>query len=95
MAEVRLSPRAEQDIRSIWHSIAQENEPAADGLLRRMLDKADLAATHPRMGAARPELSSTARVLIEGNYVLIYEPKAYGLLVVAIVYGGRDPDNWI
>lgn len=95
MAEARLSPRAEQDIRDIWCTIAIDNEPAADALLRRMLEKADLAATQPNMGVARPELSPTARILIEGSYILIYEPMPYGILVVAIVYGGRDHESWI
>lgn len=95
MAEARLSPRAEQDLRDIWHTIAIDNEHAADMLLRHMLEKADLAATQPHMGVARPELSPTARILIEGNYILIYEPMTYGILVVAIVYGGRDPESWL
>lgn len=95
MAEARLSPRAEQDLRDIWHTIAIDNEYAADTLLRHMLEKADLAATQPHMGVGRPELSPTARILIEGNYILIYEPMAYGILVVAIVHGGRDPESWL
>ena len=60
-----------------------------------MIEKAELAAAHTNMGVARPELSRTARILIEGNYILIYEPKDYGILVVAIVHGGRDPENWM
>lgn len=95
MAEARLSPRAELDIRGIWYNIAVDNEPAADALLRRMLEKADLAASQPNMGVARPELSPTARILIEGNYILIYEPTAYGILVITIVHGGREPESWV
>ncbi|MGJ8570634.1 MAG: type II toxin-antitoxin system RelE/ParE family toxin [Hoeflea sp.] len=95
MAEARLSPRAEHDIRDIWRSIALDNEAAADNLLRRMLDRAELAATQPNMGVSRPELSPSARILIEGNYILIYEPQAYGILVVTIVHGGRDPESWV
>lgn len=95
MAEARLSPRAEQDLRDIWQNIAIDNEPAADALLRRILEKTDLAATQPKMGVARPELSFTARILVEGNYILIYEPMAYGILVVAIVHGGRDSEGWL
>lgn len=75
--------------------IARDNEPAADNLVRRFLERADLAATQPSMGAPRPELSPTARLLIEGNYVLIYEPMDYGILLVAIVHGGRNPANWL
>jgi len=95
LAECRFSPRAEQDVRDIWRNIAIDNEAAADALLYRMLEKAHLAATQPKMGAARPELSSTARILIEGNYILIYEPMPYGVLVLAIVHGGRNPDGWL
>jgi len=95
VADYRFSPRAEQDIRDIWRNIAIDNVPAADALLRRMLDRADLAATQPDMGVARSELSPTARILIEGNYILIYEPMPYGILIVAIVHGGRNPDSWL
>ncbi len=95
MAKFLLSPRAEQDLREIWRSIAQDNEPAADALLRRLLAKAELAAEQPGMGAPRPELSSSARILIEGNYIMIYEPIPDGIVVVAIVYGMRNPDSWL
>ncbi|SNZ19430.1 hypothetical protein SAMN06265368_2515 [Cohaesibacter gelatinilyticus] len=47
------------------------------------------------MGAPRPELSQTARLLIEGSYIAIYEPKSYGVFIVAVVYGGRKPENWL
>lgn len=47
------------------------------------------------MGTARPELSVTARVLIEGRYIVIYEPQMEGILVVAIVHGMRDPEHWL
>ncbi len=37
----------------------------------------------------------TARVLIEGRYIVIYEPQLEGILVVAIVHGMRDPEHWL
>lgn len=95
MAKYIFSPRAEEDLRDIWRSIAPDNERAADSLLRRILDKAELAAGQPLMGAPRPELSATARILIEGRYVVIYEPMTYGIFVVAVVYGPRDVDSWL
>lgn len=95
MARYRLTPRAEQDLRDIWRSIASENEGAADSLLLCMFDKLALAAAQPRMGSARPELSSTARILIEGNYIIIYEPEPEGILAVAVVHGARDPARWL
>lgn len=95
MAELRLTPRAENDLRQIWRTIAADNEAAADALLRRFLDKAAMAAKHPNISVARPDLSPTARILIEGNYILIYEPQGDGVLIIAIVHGGRDPAAWI
>lgn len=95
MAKYILSPRAEEDIKDVWRTIASDNENAADNLLRRFLDKFALAATQPDMGSSRPELSSTARILLEGNYIIIYEPMDYGIFVVAVVYGGRNTVNWL
>ncbi|MDA5633942.1 MULTISPECIES: type II toxin-antitoxin system RelE/ParE family toxin [Rhizobium/Agrobacterium group] len=95
MAKYIFSLGAEEDLRKIWRDIAHRNEPAADALLRRIFDKVELAADHPFMGASRPELSPTARILIEGRYIIIYEPTAYGIFIVAIVYGPRDLDNWL
>jgi toxin ParE1/3/4 len=90
-----FSPRAEQDLRDIWRSIAPDNEAAADALLIRILDKVDLAADHPHMGPPRPELSATARLLVEGRYLIIYEPLSYGIFIVTVVHGARDLENWL
>lgn len=95
MAKSVFSPRAEEDLREIWRSIAPDNERAADALLLRILDKVELAAGHPEMGSPRPELSPTARILIEGRYIAIYEPMPYGVFVVAVVYGARDVESWL
>lgn len=95
MAEVRFTPRAEQDLRDIWRYIAPHDLSAADALLNRIFDKLDLAATQPAMGVSRVDLSATARILIEGSYILIYEPSTNGILVVSIVHGMRHPESWI
>jgi toxin ParE1/3/4 len=44
VAKYRLTPRAEQDLRDIWRTIATENEKAADALILRIFDKLGLAA---------------------------------------------------
>jgi toxin ParE1/3/4 len=95
VAKYRLTPRASQDLQDIWRHIAVDNEKAADRLIGRIFDKLELASEHPQMGAARPELSSTGRILVEGRYIMIYEPTPYGILVVAIVHGMRDPEQWL
>lgn len=95
MAEYRLTPRADSDLREIWRTIAPHNESAADALLMRIFDRLALAAGQPRMGVARPEIAEHVRMLVEGNYMILYEPTDYGVLAVAIVHGMRDPANWL
>jgi len=95
VASVFLTPRAETDLFEVWAGIAAENSAAADGLLRRIMHKVELAADNPLMGVARPELAPSARILIEGRYIIIYEPIPQGVLVVAVVHGMRDPASWL
>lgn len=82
-------------MRDIWRHIAIDNEKAADKLVGHIFDRLELASKHAKMGAARPELSATARILVEGRYIVIYEPMPYGVLAVAIVHGMRDPEQWL
>lgn len=95
MAKVRLSPRAEADLYDIWANIAADNMRAADKLIERIMATAELSAGQPMMGAARPELSPTARILVQGRYLVVYEPHPDGVLIVAVVHGMRDPESWL
>lgn len=94
MPEYKLSPRAKLQLRDIWRHIAVHNEPAADKLISKLFDKFELVAMHPEMGAARPDISAAARVIIEGKYVAIYEPTDYGAEIVVVVHGMREPSTW-
>ena len=79
----------------IFCKVSPGNLRRPDDLFLEPADKAELAASQPEMGAPRPELSPTARILVEGSYIIIYEPMPYGIFVVAVVYGGRNPENWL
>ena len=82
-------------MQDIWRNIAVHDERAADNLLRTLFDKFELVSNHPEMGPARPEVAENARLIIEGNYIAIYEPAPYGIEVVAIVHARRDPAYWL
>ena len=49
----------------------------------------------PLIGVARPELGPQVRILVEGRYVVIYEPQPDGVAIIAVVHGMRDPENWL
>ncbi|CAN7486410.1 type II toxin-antitoxin system RelE/ParE family toxin [Bosea sp. LjRoot237] len=93
--KVRYTPRAEADLFEIWVSVARDSERAADALISRIVDKIELAAELPYMGVARPVLGSRARILIEGRYIVIYQPGPPALSVVAVVHGRSDPETWL
>lgn len=95
MAKLVLLPRAERDLEEIWTYVAKDNAEAADRLIRRILQKVELASEQAGIGAPRPELSPTARILTEGRYLVIYEPTADGIAVIAVVHGMRDPESWL
>jgi toxin ParE1/3/4 len=75
--------------------IAQDDERAADSVIRRIAHKAATAADMPLIGVARPELGASARILLEGRYVVVYEPQPDGIAVIAVVHGMRDINNWL
>ena len=93
--EYRLSPKSIRDLNKIWTYLAEFNEPAADALLRRIHDKIRAAAIHPEIGARGSKLGVKARILVEGEYVVVYEPADYGAYVVTVVHGRRRPSNWL
>ena len=95
MAKFILSPRAEDDIRDIWHHIYRESPKSADALLARIYEKIERAAEYPFIGSPRTEIGLAARILVEGNYIIIYNPTDYGVFIVAIVYGSRNPEEWL
>ena len=95
MAKVKFTPHAEAGLYDVWATIALDNERAADGVFNRIMRKVKLAAEQPLMGSPRPELSPAARVLVEGAYLVIYEPDAEGVLVIAVVHGMREPSSWL
>ncbi|MGV1761709.1 type II toxin-antitoxin system RelE/ParE family toxin [Rhizobium sp. A22-96] len=92
---MQLSPRAQRQMRDIWHNIASHNEPAADRLLQKLFEKFEMVAIHPEMGPARPEISKGAWLVVEGRYIAIYEPVDYGAEIVAVVHGMREPSSWL
>ena len=95
VAEYRLSPKAIEDLEEIWNYLSPINEPAADALMDTIHQRLQTAVDFPLMGAPRAALGPNARILVEGLYVIVYEPRDYGLLVVTIVHARKRPEDWL
>ncbi len=92
MARFFVSRRAEIDLREIWRYIAAENPDAADRVLSRIDVKFGILAEFPAIGRLRDDISPGFRMLVEGNYLLLYEYDAPRdeVELIAVVDGRRD-----
>lgn len=90
MAQLLLTPEAEESRIEIWLHVAQDSADAADRLLERIDEKCRLYATQPEIGSPRPDLGRQVRCFPVGNYVVIYRPLEDGILVLLVIHGARD-----
>jgi len=92
VAEVFISRRAEEELRQIWRYVAAENPAAADQMLLRIDEKLKFLRDFPAIGTLRDDIRPGFRMLVEGNYLLLYEHHAADSAVelVAVVDGRRD-----
>ena len=90
MPVVRITPQADNDLLQIWEYIAQDSIEQAD----KFIDEINVAfkrlAKMPLSARLRPELGDNIRSRPYGNYVIFYEPLSNGILVLDVLWGGRD-----
>ena len=92
MSPYDLHPEALRDLDAIWSYIAQDNLEAANRSLHRILDTIETAASMPRIGSRRPDLTSRPlRFLYLHSWLIAYAPDEQPLWIVAILDGRRDP----
>ncbi len=74
MAELFLSRRAKAELREIWRYIAAENPGGGKHRLLFKIDaKLQILRDFPNIGALRDEIQRRFRMLVEGNYLLLYQ----------------------
>jgi toxin ParE1/3/4 len=87
-----FSGAAREDMAQIWDFVSERNLHAADALLDRFLEVAEMLAGQPHAGRARPELRPKLRSFPIGDYVMFYEPLASSIEIVRVLHGHRDID---
>ena len=90
---VKLTARAERDLKDIWLVIAEHSLLNADRFLDQLESRIDSLIEFPDRGADRSEIAKGARVLIEGKYLIFYRKTAKAVEVLRVVYGGMDLSN--
>jgi toxin ParE1/3/4 len=92
VAELFVSRRAKAELREIWRYIAAENPAAADRLLLKIDAKIQILRDFPKIGALRDEIRPGFRMLVEGNYLLLYEydEESDAVELISVVDGRQD-----
>jgi toxin ParE1/3/4 len=91
------TPQAREDLLEIYVTIGFDNPDAAERLFTAIEEKATLLLAYPRLGVLRPEIAPSARMLVEGVYLLLYETHPDSddgpidvIEIVRVVHGHRD-----
>ena len=77
-AKLVWSPQAREDLLDIYVTIGFDNPDAAERLYTAMESKVELLGRYPRLGVRRSEIQGSARILIEGAYLIpLRDPSEY------------------
>jgi toxin ParE1/3/4 len=97
IVRVFVTPPAERDPEDIWLAIAVNNEPAATRAHGVIGGRISSLEDHPRLGPRRPEIRPSARILVEGPYLILFETRPDSddgpidrIEIVRVIDGRRD-----
>jgi toxin ParE1/3/4 len=89
--------QAREDLLDIYLTIGLDSPSAAERVYGKIENRILALRDHPRLGVRRPEIALSARMLVEGSYLILYETHPdtddgtiEEIEVVRIVHGYRD-----
>lgn len=89
-----LTPRALDDLDSIWNFIAQDSEDAATRVESAVFEACESLARHPLLGSKRKEITALPVrfwvVTRHPNFIIVYRPQTRPLQVIALLHGKRN-----
>jgi toxin ParE1/3/4 len=88
---LRKTAIAEQDLLAIWDYIAPDSPGAANRFLQRLGDRFQSLLRNPLSGESQDRFRIGLRSVVEGNYIVFYEPRPNEILIYRILHGAR---NW-
>lgn len=90
MLRLRKSAIAEQDLLAIWDYIVQDSPAAADRFWQRLEDRFESLLKQPYMGESQDRFRPGLRSVVEGAYVIFYEPRPDEILIYRVLHGARQ-----
>lgn len=90
MKRLRLTEAARRDLDDIWDGIAADDMSAADRMIDGLYTLIGRLREFPSMGAPRDDLRFGTRSFVHKKYLVFYTVSEDALIVLKVVYGGRD-----
>lgn len=93
MAQLRISPRASEDLLEIWSYIADDSEANADGFIDKIYETMELLARQRGLGRHRDELAPGIQSFAVSRYIVFYRVVTGAIEIVRVLHGARDIEN--
>ncbi len=93
MAQLRISPRATEDLIEIWSYIADDSAANADAFIDKIYEKMEMMVRQPGSGRRRDELALGIQSFPLGRYIIFYRVVAGAIEIVRVLHGARDIEN--
>lgn len=89
MFQLRYLPSFRTDLEAIWLYIAADSPDAADRLIDRLYNRVRLLSDFPEAGPVYAEIAPDCRLLVEGNYLILYRIAENAVELVRALEGHR------
>jgi toxin ParE1/3/4 len=87
----RLSPRARQDLETIWrYSAAEWGFRQADLYALQLNERFGMLAANPAAGRREPRLRQPVRIFPFASHVIAYRETGEGVEIVRVLHARRD-----
>ncbi len=86
---LRKTAIAEQDLLAILDDIAQDNLGAAERFGQRLNDRFQSLIKNPLIGESQDRFRPGLRSIVEGSYVIFYEPRPDEIVIYRVLHGAR------
>ena len=93
MAELRISPRARDDLIEIWSYIADDSVTNADAFIDKLYEAMEALGRQPGSGRQREELAPGIQSFPFGRYLIFYRALTSTVEIVRVLHGARDIEN--
>lgn len=93
MAELRITPRAREDLIEIWSYIADDSVTNADTFIDRLYEAIESLGRHPGSGRQREELAPGIQSFPFGRYMIFYRVVTNSIEIARVLHGARDIEN--